>query len=68
MRLLRSHIVDLLRENGDTPTAHQADVNLPREVDTDLDGDLLASCGIDVGYLLERFPPVGSPDTRRPAG
>lgn len=52
MKLARSDIVDMLRENGDVGSAHQAEANLPEVVDTDTDHDALAVCGVDVDYLL----------------
>ncbi|MBA3529142.1 MAG: hypothetical protein H0T91_07545 [Propionibacteriaceae bacterium] len=54
MLLLKQEIVEMLRDNGDVGTAHQAEAKLPDEVDTDKDGDLLKQEGIDIDYLLSR--------------
>lgn len=57
MKLRRQEIVDLLRENGDTGTAHQAEANLPQHIDIETDRDLLAEHGIDVESLLSDIDP-----------
>lgn len=54
MLLLKQEIVEMLRDNGDVGTAHQAEAKLPDEVDTDKDGDLLKPEGIDIDYFLSR--------------
>lgn len=54
MLLLKQEIVEMLQENGDVATAHQAAAKLPDQVDTDKDGDLLRQEGIDIEYLLSR--------------
>ena len=52
--LLKEEIVEMLKDNGDLVTAQQAEANLPNEVDTDADGDLLREEGINIEYLLSR--------------
>ncbi len=54
MLLLREEIVEMLRENGDHGTAHQAESTLPQQVDTDADRELLEKEGINIDYLLSR--------------
>jgi hypothetical protein len=57
MKLQRQEIVDLLRENGDTATAHQAEANLPEHIDTETDRELLAEQGIDLETLFSDIDP-----------
>lgn len=54
MRLLKQEIVEMLRDNGDIGTAQLVDAKFPKEVDTDVDGELLRHEGIDIEYLLSR--------------
>jgi hypothetical protein len=56
MRLLRSDIVDRLRENGDMATAHRAQETLPEEVDTEQDQGLLEQLGVDLDSLFDQSP------------
>jgi hypothetical protein len=52
--LLKQEIVAMLQDNKDLVTAQQAEANLPDEVDTDADGELLREAGINIEYLLSR--------------
>ena len=52
--LLKEEIVEMLKDNGDLVTAQQDEANLPDEVDTEADGDLLREEGINIEYLLSR--------------
>ena len=54
MLLQKQEIIEMLRDNGDVGTAHQAETTLPDEVDTDKDRELLVQQGIDIDYLLSR--------------
>jgi hypothetical protein len=56
MRLLRSDIVDRLRENGDMATAHQVLATMPEEIDTEQDQGLLEQLGVDLDSLLDQSP------------
>jgi len=51
----KSQIIDLLRSQGDSDKADQADAELPDEVDTDSDKGLLDKFGLDVGDLVSKF-------------
>jgi hypothetical protein len=51
----KSQIIDLLRSQGDSDKADQADAELPDELDTDRDKDLLDKFGLDVGDLVSKF-------------
>ena len=52
--LLKEEIVEMLKDNGDLVIGQQAEANLPDEVDTEADGDLLREEGINIEYLLSR--------------
>ena len=54
MMLQRQEIIEMLVDNGDMGTARQAETQLPEEVDSDKDSELLRQLGIDVEYLLSR--------------
>jgi hypothetical protein len=54
MVLTRQEIVEMLRDNGDLGTAHQAEAQLPETVNLDKDRELLQQHGIDIEYLLSR--------------
>lgn len=53
MKMTRNEIIDLLQEQGDMGTAQQARANLPAEVDTDRDAEMLKTTGIDIENLLQ---------------
>lgn len=55
MNIDKSQIIDLLRSQGDSDRADQADAELPDEVDTDRDKGLLDKFGLDVGDLVSKF-------------
>jgi hypothetical protein len=55
MNIDKSKILDLLRSRGDDEQAHQAERQLPDQVDTDRDSDLLDRLGLDVGDLLKKL-------------
>lgn len=55
MNIDKSQIIDLLRSQGDSDKADQADAELPDELDTDRDKDLLDKFGLDVGDLVSKF-------------
>ncbi len=55
MNIDKSRIIDLLRSQGDSDRADQADAELPDEVDTDRDKGLLDKFGLDVGDLVSKF-------------
>ncbi len=54
MELTKQEIIEMLQENGDLGTAHQASTELPDVVDHDKDRELLRQNGIDLDYLLSR--------------
>lgn len=54
MNISRQEIVEMLQENGDMATAHQAESTLPEEVETDRDHGTLADLGVDLDYLMSR--------------
>lgn len=55
MNIDKSQIVDLLRSRGDGAKADEAERDLPNEVDTDRDGNLLDRFGLDIGDLMKKF-------------
>ena len=55
MQIDKETILNLLREQGKTDEAQRAEQELPDQVDTDRDGDLLERFGIDPQDLLGRF-------------
>ena len=55
MQFDKQQIIDLLRQQGDEGTAHQADSQLPDQVDTDRDSGLLDKLGINVQDLIGRL-------------
>ncbi len=55
MNIDKSQIIDLLRSQGDSDKADQADAELPDDVDTDRDKGLLDKFGLDVGDLVSKF-------------
>ena len=52
MELPKDKIIALLRERGENDKADRANDELPDQVDTDKDGDLLDKLGIDPGSVL----------------
>ena len=55
MQLDKNMILDLLRERGQQDQASQAEQELPDQVDTDRDGNLLQKFGIDPQALIQKF-------------
>ena len=55
MNIDKSQILDLLRSQGDKEKVQQADQQLPDQVDTDRDGGLLSSLGIDIGDVIAKL-------------
>jgi len=51
----KSAILDMLREKGQQDQASQAAQQLPDQVDTDKDADLLQRLGINPQEILEKF-------------
>jgi hypothetical protein len=52
MQIDKDQIISFLQERGDEAHASQAREELPRQVDTEKDADLLAKLGIDPSELL----------------
>jgi hypothetical protein len=55
MEIPKDKILDLLREQGKSDEADQADQELPDQVDTDRDSGLLSKFGIDPKDLLGKL-------------
>ncbi len=55
MKLDKQELVRLLRTQGDNDTADEVDGRLPDEIDTDRDGDTLASLGLDRTQLMAKL-------------
>jgi predicted PhzF superfamily epimerase YddE/YHI9 len=51
----KSAILDMLREKGQQDQATQAEQQLPDQVDTDNNADLLQRLGINPQEILEKF-------------
>jgi hypothetical protein len=51
----KSAILDMLREQGQQDKASQAEQQLPNQVDTDKNADLLQRLGINPQEILEKF-------------
>jgi predicted PhzF superfamily epimerase YddE/YHI9 len=51
----KSAILDMLREKGQQDQATQAEQQLPDQVDTDKNADLLQRLGINPREILEKF-------------
>jgi hypothetical protein len=52
--LPKQEIIEWLAKNGDPETAFEVEANLPEQVDTDQDRELLAQVGVDVESLLDQ--------------
>jgi hypothetical protein len=52
VELPKDKIIELLRSRGENDKADRANDELPDQVDTDKDGDLLDKLGVDPGSLL----------------
>ena len=55
MQIDKETVLGLLREQGKTDQAQQAEQELPDQVDTERDAGLLERFGIDPQDLLSRF-------------
>jgi len=55
VQLDKNTILDFLREQGQQDQASQAEQELPDQVDTDRDGNLLQKFGIDPQALIQKF-------------
>jgi predicted PhzF superfamily epimerase YddE/YHI9 len=55
MQIDKSAILDMLREKGQQDQASQAEQQLPDQVDTDKNADLLQRLGINPQEILEKF-------------
>jgi hypothetical protein len=55
MKLDKQELVRMLRTQGDNDTADQVEAQLPDEIDTDADGDALASVGLDRTELMNKL-------------
>ncbi len=55
MQIDKSQILELLRSQGDTAKADQADQELPQQVDTDQHAGLLANLGLSPQDLLSKL-------------
>ena len=55
MQLDKNTILDFLREQGQQDQASQAEQELPDQVETDRDGNLLQKFGIDPQALIQKF-------------
>ena len=55
MEIDKGMVLDLLREQGKSQEAQQAEQELPDRVDTDRDGGMLERFGINPGDLVSRF-------------
>jgi hypothetical protein len=56
MQIDKAQILELLRSQGDTNKAAQAETELPDQVDTDQHAGLLSQLGINPADLLGRLP------------
>ena len=55
MEIPKEQILEFLQERGNSAQATQADQELPDQVDTDRDADLLSRFGVDPQELISRF-------------
>jgi hypothetical protein len=55
MRIDRQQVLELLRAKGDDATVDRAGRELPEEMDTDEDGGLLASFGLEPQELVSKL-------------
>jgi hypothetical protein len=55
----KQDLVQMLRAQGDNETADRAEAGLPDQVDTDRDGDALASVGLDRDELMAKLAAGG---------
>jgi hypothetical protein len=55
MQISKDQLMELIRSHGDDQKTAQAEQELPPEIDTDRDQNLLDRFGIDPQELLSRF-------------
>jgi hypothetical protein len=55
MEIPKEQILQFLQERGSTDQAAQAEQELPEQVDTEQNADLLSNLGIDPQELVSRF-------------
>ena len=55
MNIPKDKIIELIRDRGDQDQAQQAERELPDQVDTDQDADLLQRFGINPQELLSKI-------------
>jgi uncharacterized protein YidB (DUF937 family) len=55
MQISKDQLMELIRSHGDDQKTAQAEQELPPEIDTDRDQNLLDKFGIDPQELLSRF-------------
>jgi hypothetical protein len=55
MEIPKEQILQFLQDRGSTDQAIQAEQELPEQVDTDKDSDLLSNVGIDPQELVSRY-------------
>jgi hypothetical protein len=55
MKLSRDDLVRMLHSQGDNATADRVAAELPEQVDTERDRDLLAAAGLDHDRLMGRL-------------
>ncbi len=60
MQLDKNMILDLLRQQGDSGKADQAQAELPDQVDTDQHADLLSRLGLDPKELIAKLAGGGA--------
>jgi hypothetical protein len=61
VQLDKNMLLDFLRERGQQDQAAQAEQQLPDQVDTDQDANLLQQFGIDPQELIQKFMGGGLP-------
>lgn len=55
MEISKDQIIDMIRQQGDSDKASQAERELPDQVDTDRDSGLLTKFGIDPQDLISKL-------------
>lgn len=60
MQIDKSQIIDMLKSQGDTGNAQQADQELPQQVDTEQHAGLLEKFGLNPQDLISKFSGGGS--------
>lgn len=51
MNIERSRLEEILRQRGSEQTAHVVEQQLPEQIDTERDRELIQKCGIDPDML-----------------